>query len=36
MGAKASSSQIVMMNGATIDPNAGWFKRGALSVLRGR
>ncbi|CAM5738619.1 hypothetical protein SALBM311S_09516 [Streptomyces alboniger] len=36
MGAKASSSQIVMMNGATIDPNAGWFKRGALSVLQGK
>ena len=36
MGAKADGSQIVMMNGATIDPNAGWFKRGALSVLQGK
>ena len=36
MGAKADGGQIVMMNGATIDPNAGWFKRGALSVLQGK
>ncbi|WSQ10645.1 substrate-binding domain-containing protein [Streptomyces sp. NBC_01231] len=36
MGAKARGSQIVMMNGATIDPNAGWFKRGALSALQGK
>jgi ABC-type xylose transport system substrate-binding protein len=36
MGAKANGGQIVMMNGATIDPNAGWFKRGALSVLNGK
>ncbi|MEV2210898.1 substrate-binding domain-containing protein [Streptomyces sp. NPDC050997] len=36
MGAKARGGQIVMMNGATIDPNAGWFKRGALSVLNGK
>ncbi|WP_406447111.1 substrate-binding domain-containing protein [Streptomyces sp. NBC_01613] len=36
MGAKARGGQIVMMNGATIDPNAGWFKRGALSVLKGK
>lgn len=36
MGAKAQGGQIVMMNGATIDPNAGWFKRGALSVLKGK
>ncbi|MDN0197907.1 substrate-binding domain-containing protein [Streptomyces sp. S.PNR 29] len=36
MGAKAQGGQIVMMNGATVDPNAGWFKEGALSVLRGK
>ncbi|MFC4506844.1 MULTISPECIES: sugar ABC transporter substrate-binding protein [Streptomyces] len=36
MGAKARGGQIVMMNGATPDPNAGWFKRGALSVLKGK
>ncbi|MEU9670506.1 substrate-binding domain-containing protein [Streptomyces bobili] len=36
MGAKANGGQIVMMNGATIDPNAGWYKEGALSVLKGK
>ncbi|MFE2214233.1 sugar ABC transporter substrate-binding protein [Streptomyces canus] len=36
MGTKAHGGQIVMMNGATVDPNAGWFKRGALSVLKGK
>ena len=36
MGAKADGGQIVMMNGATTDPNAGWFKRGALAVLNGK
>lgn len=36
MGSKARGGQIVMMNGATIDPNAGWFKRGSLSVLDGK
>jgi D-xylose transport system substrate-binding protein len=36
MGTKARGGQIVMMNGATIDPNADWYKRGALSVLKGR
>ncbi|MFI0508406.1 sugar ABC transporter substrate-binding protein [Streptomyces sp. WSLK1-5] len=36
MGPKANGGQIVMMNGATVDPNAGWFKRGALSVLKGK
>ncbi|MFF6781210.1 substrate-binding domain-containing protein [Streptomyces sp. NPDC012510] len=36
MGDKANGGQIVMMNGATTDPNAGWYKRGALSVLEGR
>ncbi|MFG2130689.1 sugar ABC transporter substrate-binding protein [Streptomyces sp. NPDC048751] len=36
MGTKARGGQIVMMNGATIDPNAGWYKEGALSVLNGK
>ncbi|MFD4502745.1 sugar ABC transporter substrate-binding protein [Streptomyces sp. NPDC058457] len=36
MGAKANGGQIVMLNGAAADPNAGWFKQGALSVLRGK
>ncbi|MFD8718587.1 sugar ABC transporter substrate-binding protein [Streptomyces sp. NPDC059629] len=36
MGPKAHGGQIVMMNGAANDPNAGWFKRGALSVLDGK
>ncbi|WP_328506604.1 sugar ABC transporter substrate-binding protein [Streptomyces sp. NBC_00391] len=36
MGTKADGGQIVMMNGATTDPNAGWYKRGALSVLEGK
>ncbi|MFJ1808773.1 MULTISPECIES: sugar ABC transporter substrate-binding protein [unclassified Streptomyces] len=36
MGTKARDEQIVMMNGATTDPNAGWFKRGALSALEGK
>ncbi|MFM9594211.1 sugar ABC transporter substrate-binding protein [Streptomyces scabiei] len=36
MGSEADGGQIVMMNGATTDPNAGWYKRGALSVLEGK
>jgi D-xylose transport system substrate-binding protein len=36
MGPEADGGQIVMMNGATTDPNAGWFKQGALSVLQDR
>lgn len=28
--------RIVMMNGATTDPNAGWYKEGALKVLKGK
>ncbi|MEU2771958.1 substrate-binding domain-containing protein [Streptomyces sp. NPDC007162] len=36
MGKKADGGRIVMMNGATSDPNAGWYERGALSVLRGK
>ncbi len=33
---KADGGRIVMMNGATTDPNAGWYKDGALAVLKGR
>ncbi|MER6356469.1 substrate-binding domain-containing protein [Streptomyces sp. NPDC001634] len=36
MGAKAKGGQIVMMNGDPTDPNAIWFKKGALSVLKGK
>ncbi|KFG02029.1 ABC transporter substrate-binding protein [Streptomyces scabiei] len=36
MGDKADGGQIVMMNGATTDPNADWYKRGALSVLEDK
>ncbi|MEU6227157.1 substrate-binding domain-containing protein [Streptomyces sp. NPDC047042] len=36
MGPKADGGLIVMMNGATTDPNAGWYKEGALSVLKGK
>ncbi|MBA2946147.1 sugar ABC transporter substrate-binding protein [Streptomyces himalayensis] len=36
MGHKADGGRIVMMNGAITDPNAGWFKRGAMSVLKGK
>ncbi|UKY48317.1 sugar ABC transporter substrate-binding protein [Streptomyces inhibens] len=36
LGDKAHSSQIVMMNGASTDPNSAWFKAGALSVLQGK
>ncbi|WP_413806472.1 sugar ABC transporter substrate-binding protein [Streptomyces sp. OE57] len=36
LGPKARSSRIVMMNGSYTDPNAGWFERGARSVLRGK
>lgn len=36
MGDTAHSRQIVMMNGDPSDPNAVSFKKGALSVLRGR
>jgi D-xylose transport system substrate-binding protein len=36
LGSRASTDQIVMMNGSVTDPNAGWFKRGALSVLDGK
>lgn len=36
LGGRASTDQIVMMNGSVTDPNAGWFKQGALSVLNGK
>lgn len=36
MGTHAQDGRIVMMNGPMTDPNARWFKKGALSVLRGR
>ncbi len=36
MGHKADGGQIVMMNGDPADPNALSFKKGALSVLKGR
>ncbi|KUN77041.1 ABC transporter substrate-binding protein [Streptomyces bungoensis] len=36
MGDRAHDGRIVMMNGDLSDPNAVAFKRGALSVLRGR
>ncbi|MFF3847006.1 sugar ABC transporter substrate-binding protein [Streptomyces sp. NPDC002328] len=35
MAARGKGEQIVMMNGATSDPNAGWFKEGSLAVLKG-
>ncbi|GAB2717767.1 sugar ABC transporter substrate-binding protein [Streptomyces bullii] len=36
MGDKADGGRIVMMNGDPASPNADWFERGALSVLRGK
>lgn len=36
LGSKAKSGDIVMMNGAITDPNAAFFKKGALSVLKGK
>ncbi len=36
IGAKVHDGEIVMMNGDPEDPNAVAFKKGALSVLRGR
>ncbi|MFJ9712776.1 sugar ABC transporter substrate-binding protein [Streptomyces sp. NPDC101234] len=36
MGAKAHGGRIVMMNGDPGDPNALWFKQGALSELQGK
>ncbi|MFI6248605.1 sugar ABC transporter substrate-binding protein [Streptomyces sp. NPDC051016] len=36
MHAPAKDGTIVMMNGDPTSPNAAWYKRGALSVLRGK
>jgi D-xylose transport system substrate-binding protein len=36
LGSKAKSGKVVMMNGASTDPNAAQFKQGALSVLKGK
>ncbi|MEV5482889.1 MULTISPECIES: substrate-binding domain-containing protein [Streptomyces] len=36
LGSKAHNGQIVMMNGASTDPNSAWFKRGALAALQGK
>jgi D-xylose transport system substrate-binding protein len=33
---RGRGNQVVMMNGAVTDPNAGWFERGALSVFKGK
>ncbi|MEC4019990.1 substrate-binding domain-containing protein [Streptomyces sp. H27-D2] len=36
LGGNAGKGQIVMMNGAITDPNAAMYKKGALSVLKGK
>ncbi|MFE2102055.1 substrate-binding domain-containing protein [Streptomyces sp. PTD9-10] len=36
MGDKANGGNIVMMNGDPTNPNAAWFRAGALSVLTGK
>jgi D-xylose transport system substrate-binding protein len=36
LGTKAKSGNIVMLNGWEADPNAAMFKKGALSVLKGK
>lgn len=36
VGAKASSGQIIMINGSPTDPNAGQFKAGAHSAIDGK
>ncbi|MEU6590031.1 substrate-binding domain-containing protein [Streptomyces sp. NPDC046881] len=36
MGDRAHGGNVVMMNGDPADPNAAWFRKGALSVLTGR
>ncbi|MEU2210654.1 substrate-binding domain-containing protein [Streptomyces hygroscopicus] len=36
LGDKAKSGKIVMLNGWEADPNAAMFKKGALSVLKGK
>ncbi|MGP4084543.1 sugar ABC transporter substrate-binding protein [Streptomyces sp. KR55] len=35
MGDRADGRTVVMMNGDPTSPNAAWFRRGALSVLKG-
>ncbi|MFF4834954.1 substrate-binding domain-containing protein [Streptomyces sp. NPDC001315] len=36
MGEKSNSESVVMMNGDPMSPNAAWYRKGALSVLKGR
>ncbi|MEH0424515.1 sugar ABC transporter substrate-binding protein [Streptomyces sp. B21-083] len=36
MSARGDGRRIVMMNGATTDPNSGWYKGGSLAVLKGK
>ncbi|MGA6152911.1 sugar ABC transporter substrate-binding protein [Stenotrophomonas sp. NPDC087984] len=36
LGPHPRNRQIVMMNGSSTDPNAGWFEQGARSVLEGK
>ncbi|MGW2747833.1 substrate-binding domain-containing protein [Streptomyces sp. NPDC001450] len=36
MGDRANGGNVVMMNGDLTDPNAAWFRKGALSVLTGK
>ncbi|KUJ68768.1 ABC transporter substrate-binding protein [Streptomyces albus subsp. albus] len=36
LGSKAGDGEIVMLNGWEADPNAALFKKGALSVLKGK
>ncbi|MGW3417636.1 sugar ABC transporter substrate-binding protein [Streptomyces phaeochromogenes] len=36
MGDRANGEDIVMLNGDPTSPNAAWYKRGALSVVRGK
>ncbi|MFJ5972991.1 sugar ABC transporter substrate-binding protein [Streptomyces sp. NPDC093060] len=36
MGHRANGGNVVMMNGDPTNPNAAWFRKGALSVLTGR
>lgn len=36
MGEKADGGQVVMMNGDPTSPNAAWYTKGALSVIKGK
>ncbi|MFC9914169.1 sugar ABC transporter substrate-binding protein [Streptomyces sp. NPDC127197] len=36
MGDRADGGNVVMMNGDPTSPNAAWYRRGALSVLKGK